>query len=259
MYLINAEDVEKESINQGISREELKVPTSIFLTFNKCIIDEFSRICGLREWEWQGVNLSPAYLPMFTKGWKGSCKGNDVAVFIPPMGASTLVSFCEELIHYGAKIIFLLCASWGFGGKCLKQGQIHLPDFAVGVDGTSPHYGNSRKRAMAEPRAFKALRDSLDSLDADWKEGGVGTCEAFYRITQEMVDDFRKQGCLSMENGETMALYCLADEYSIPIGVLLQPYIDLEKGWEISYMGDKYKETGKIQALAAIGASKILL
>lgn len=56
----------------------------------------------------------------------------------------------------------------------------------------------------------------------------MGCCEAFYRITPELADEFREQGCLSMENGETAALYSLAKERDIPIGVLLQPYIDLE-------------------------------
>jgi len=31
-----------------------------------------------------------------------------------------------------------------------------------------------------------------------------------------------------MESGETAALYSLAKERDLPIGVLLQPYIDLE-------------------------------
>jgi hypothetical protein len=62
-----------------------------------------------------------------------------------------------------------------------------------------------------------------------------------------------------MENGETAALYCLARERDIPIGVLLQPYIDLEQGWRISFMGEKYAETGRLQVHAAIEASRILL
>ena len=62
-----------------------------------------------------------------------------------------------------------------------------------------------------------------------------------------------------MENGETAALYSLAKERDIPIGVLLQPYIDLEQGWSLSYMGEKYSQSGRLQVHAALEASRALL
>jgi len=111
----------------------------------------------------------------------------------------------------------------------------------------------------AEPRAFKALASALDEAEAAWKEGGVGSCEALYRITPELADEFRQQGCLSVDNGEVAALYALAKERDIPSGVLLQPYIDLEGGWRVSYMGQKYADGGRLQAQAAIEAARILL
>lgn len=87
----------------------------------------------------------------------------------------------------------------------------------------------------------------------------MGCCEAFYRITPELAHEFREQGCLSMENGETAALYSLAKERDIPIGVLLHPYIDLEQGWSLSYMAAKYSESGRLQVRAAVGASGTLV
>jgi len=257
MLSINPGDVEREAVASGAPRSDLEIPSLVFLTFNRCVLDKLTGASSLEEWEWPGARYTPYSGP--DKGWRGKIDGQDVAVFVPVMGASPVVSFCEELIHYGARTIFLLCASWGLGSEYLDQGEIHLPSFAVGIDGTSPHYGNRDWTAEAEPRAFKALATALDEVGATWKEGGVGSCEAFYRITAEMVEDFRQQGCLSMENGETAALYSLAKERDIPIGVLLQPYIDLEQGWKISYMGEKYVKTGQIQARAAIEASRILL
>jgi hypothetical protein len=62
-----------------------------------------------------------------------------------------------------------------------------------------------------------------------------------------------------MENGEVAAPYSLARERDIPIGVLLQPYIDLDGGWRISYMGETYAESGSLHVQAAIEASRILL
>lgn len=257
MFLIDPADVEREALAQGISRTELEVPQLVFLTFNRCVLDELSTVCNLEEWEWSGARFSPYSPP--DKGWRGKIDDQDIAVFVPHMGASPLVSFCEELILYGARTVLLLCASWGLGQAYLDEGEIHLPSFAIGMDGTSPHYGNLDWRVEAEPRAFDALATALDKVGAVWKEGGVGSCEAFYRVTPELADEFREQGCLSMENGEVAALYSLAKVHDMRIGVLLQPYIDLEQGWSISFMGEKYVESGRLQVHAAIEASRILL
>lgn len=248
MYVIEPEDVEREAIAQGSNKEDLKVPSSVFLTFNKAVLDELKEIYSFVEWNWVGGKFSP-YSSYLAKCWKGNT--DDVGVFCPPMGASPIASFCEELIYFGARTIFLLCASWSLGEEYLAKGQIHLPSFALGIDGTTLYYGNKDHRVEAESRAIKALSTALDKNNVDWKLGGVGTCEAFYRITKELVEDYRSRGCLSMENGEVSALYCLAREHNIPVGVLLQPYINLEKGWKIFFMGEKYRETCRLQARVA--------
>jgi uridine phosphorylase len=258
VYLITPANVEREALLQGINGLEMEVPHVIFLTFNQSVVQALVELTLLEEWEWPAARFSPACSPP-SQSWRGHIGAEPVAVFVPPMGPSTLTSFCEELIHYGAQVIFLLCASWGLGPSHLAEGEIHLPSFAVGVDGTSPHYGNEQWRVEAEPRAFRALATALQDLKATWKQGGVGSCEAFYRITPDLADRFRGQGCLSMENGETAALFALARAHGIPIGVLLQPYIDLQKGWSLSYMGDRYRESGHLQARAAVAASARLL
>jgi uridine phosphorylase len=258
MFLINPADVEEQALAQGADIGTLEVPRLVFLTFNQTVLEELAVLADTEEWEWPAARFTPAFSPLF-KGWRGRIGDEEIAVFVPHMGPSTLASFCEELIHYGAQAIFLLCASWGLGKSYLNEGEIHLPSFAVGIDGTSPQYGNTDGRAEAEPRSFQALSTALDELGATWKAGGVGSCEAFYRITPELADEFRVQGCLSMENGETAALFALAGAHDIPFGVLLQPYIDLEQGWSLSYMGEKYKESARLQVRAAVRASKALL
>jgi uridine phosphorylase len=258
MYLITPSDAEREALAHGIQSSALKVPRLIFLTFNQAVIQELIALSHMEQWDWPAGQFSPAFSPLF-KGWRGKIDDEEIAAFIPHMGASTLASFCEELIHYGALVIFLLCASWGLGKEYLAEGEIHLPSFAVGIDGTTPHYGNTVGRLDAEPIALEALAAALDQEGATWKQGGVGSCEAFYHITPSIADAFRRQGCLSMENGETAALFALARTHQIPIGVLLQPYIDLEQGWRLSYMGERYREAGRLQARAAAEASRVLL
>lgn len=258
MFALNPSDIEKVAKSRNITQSELRVPSSIILTFNRAVIDELSNLCDeLKEWKWKGEMFSP--YSSSRKSLIGST-GNlhEIAVFIPPMGASPLVAFSEELIYFGAKFIILLCASWGLGEEYLSKGQIQLPSFATGIDGTSIHYGNNNYNVMNEPKAFDALATALNKIGANWKKGGVGTYEAIYRLTIEIISNFRKKGCLSMENGEVASLFSLAKTQKIPIGVLLQPYIDLEKGWNISYLDEEYIETCKVQARAAIEALKIL-
>ncbi|MFX0210214.1 MAG: hypothetical protein ACFFDT_29810 [Candidatus Hodarchaeota archaeon] len=258
IFKISPSDVEKIAISQGMTRSDLKVPSSIILTFNRAILEELVKLCpNLVDWKWKGEIFSP--YSTSRKSLKGSIEDSfDIAVFMPPMGASPLTAFSEELIYFGANFIVLTCASWGLGKDYLSKGQIHLPNFAIGIDGTSIHYGNKNWRIMSEPTAFNVLSKALDKVGANWKTGGVGACEAIYRITPELTNEFREKGCLSMENGEVASLYSLAQTYKIPVGVLLQPYLDLEEGWNVKYMNEKYIESCKMQARAALEAFKIL-
>jgi uridine phosphorylase len=257
MYAINPEDVEREAKDKGVSRSNLDVPRFVVFTFSKAIVDELVNLCRLQEWDWAGASFSPYSSP--SKCFIGHLEDDRIGVVIPPMGASPLVALCEEMIYFGAEIMFLACASWGLGEKFLQKGQIHLPSFAVGIDGTSPHYGNKDQEVVCETWCRDSLATALDELEVSWKEGGVGSCEAIYHISNEMVDMFRNKGCLSLENGETASLYSLAKWRDLPIGVLLQPYIDLEQGWKISYLDEVYVETCKIQANAVYQAAISLL
>lgn len=257
MFIITPADIEKEAKSRNMPRSELEVPSSVILTYSRVVVEELKIICNLQEWKWKGEMISPYSSSRMS--FRGLIDNEyDIAVFIPPMGASPLVAFSEELIFFGAKAIILVCASWGLGKEYLSKGQIHLPSFAIGIDGTSVHYANENWNVMNEPTAFNALATALRKTGAVWKEGGVGACEAIYRITPELMNEYRMQGCLSMENGEVASLYSLAKIQKIPIGVLLQPYIDLEQGWNISFIDEKYNETFKTQARASIEALKIL-
>lgn len=249
-YLLKPADIEKNARMLGMAVSDLDVSPTSILTFNKPVVEYLDEWCGLREQSLSNNELC-AYAAA-PRSWKGAFAGHSVSVFIPPMGASPIAAFCEELIHFGSSRIYLVCASWSLGEKHLGKGQIHLPNVAVGMDGTTYHYGNVNYRVEAESDTQSALRDALSELGADWKEGGVGCCEAFYRITREMVCSFRDQGCLSMDNGEVAVLYSLAREKGIKVGVLLQPYIDLEKGFDIFYLDETYRETCRMQVRAVL-------
>ncbi|TFF96412.1 hypothetical protein EU546_01460 [Candidatus Thorarchaeota archaeon] len=256
MYMLDPSQIEADAKQEGLSREDLVVPEAVVLTFSGVVRSDFAESYGMKIWRWPGWKFSPYSTP--SQAFKGSASGVNTAVVIPPMGASPLIAMCEELSHFGAQTILLLCASWSLGPDRLAKGEIQLPTFAVGLDGTSPHYGNSGFRVKSQKRVDQALSSALDESRAEWKTGGVGSCEAIYRISQEMVDDYVKMGCLSMENGETAALFSLAKVKDLNVGILLQPYLDLTQGWAISYMDDAYKTACHSQAEAAMLALKTL-
>ncbi|NHJ12979.1 MAG: hypothetical protein EAX95_04845 [Candidatus Thorarchaeota archaeon] len=256
MFLISPEQIRKEAELQGVPKSQLGAPRVAILTFNKAILDEIRNQCGMQEWQWAGWRFSPYSAPSVSL--VGFLDDIEVALVVPPMGASPLTALCHELIHFGTRALFLLCASWSLGPEYLNKGEIHLPTSALGIDGTSIHYGSPDGEIENESRAFEALAQVLDEISTAWKQGPVGSCEAIYRVTPELAMDYRNRGCLSMENGEAAALYSLARVTGTAIGVLFQPYIDLTKGWSASYMDAVYLETCRIQAKAALRAVRIL-
>ncbi|TFG32019.1 hypothetical protein EU528_04550 [Candidatus Thorarchaeota archaeon] len=254
MFLVNPEQIRRAAISAGIHQNELSVPPILIMTFCSAIVEEIVVSCRMKEWSWIGSRFSPYSIS--TQSFVGTHNEIPFALIVPPMGASPLISLCEEFIHFGTRAIFLVCASWSLGRKFLDNGEIHLPTISIGFNGTSPHYGSSPDRVSCEPRGYAVLKESLEQTCASWRSGAVGSCEALYRITPELVADFRSKGCFSVENGETGALYSLGKEKDITVGVLLQPYLDLTEGWRVEYMNDIYKNTCLTQAQVVLNATE---
>lgn len=250
MYAIKPKQIEDDAERTGVPRENLRVPEAVVLTFSDTMGSQLIGLGAMHEWNWPGWRFCPYSSP--ARSYLGSVKGVEVGLIFPPMGASPVTALCEELAHFGSRLFLLLCASWSLGQDWLARGQIQVPSFAVGLDGTSPHYGNKGFRIHADETTLQALSCSLREMGASWKEGGVGSCEAIYRITPDMIEDYKSTGCLSMENGETAALFALACQKRFNMGVLLQPYIDLTRGWTVSYMDETYRRTCFVQARAAV-------
>jgi hypothetical protein len=255
--MLSPEQVKREAISAGINQEKLAVPPVLIMTFNNAIIEELVASCSMKEWNWAGSEFTPYASP--TRSFIGRHRNTPLAMIVPPMGASPMIALCEEFIYFGTRLIFLLCASWSLGKKYLDKGQIHLPTFGVGINGTSPHYSAVADRMFCELKIRDALSQSLDKVKASWKLGGIGSCEAPYRITTNLAAEFRNLGCISVDNGETDALYSFGKKRNVAVGALLQPYIDLTEGWRKDYMDEKYTETCHLQARAALDAIESIL
>jgi len=236
----------------GLTDRDLRLSGIAVLTFGRGVVERLVERCGLADAQWLGPHVHPYSAPQVTK--RGSYEGLDVIVLVPPMGASPLACTVEDLIACGVRAVFLACASWSLGPP-VQFGDLIVPSFAGGPDGTSIHYRNTGDRIVADPAVVSALSAAAREHEAPVHIGGNASCEALYRITEPMVGSFRKQGCLSMENGEAATLFAVCRSLGVLGGAIFQPYIDLAQGWDPSRLNDVYQATCRLQADVVLDAA----
>lgn len=251
-WLVTPEQTISVARQAGLSDQDLHLSGIAILTFNKPIVDRLEELCGLKDAVWIGPQHHPYAAPNLVK--RGEYEGLDIAVLVPPMGASPLSCIIEDLVACGIEAVFLVCAAWSLGPP-VRFGDLIVPQFSVGPNGTSIHYGNTSGRVEAEPAVVNALAQASRKRGATVHVGGNATCEALYRITPRMVEDFRKEGCLCMENGEASTLLSVCHTLGVPGGVLFQPYIDLLQGWDPSRLDEQYQAACRLQAEVTVEAS----
>jgi hypothetical protein len=255
MWLITPEQTLTAARLSGPGEKSLGIPGVAVLTFNKSIVDRMGELCGLVDATWLGPHHHPYAAAEIVK--HGEYDGVDITLLVPPMGASPLACIAEDLASCGAKGVFLVCAAWSLGTP-VQLGDVIVPAYSVGSDGTSIHYGNTSGRVDADPLVVKALDESCRERGARVHVGENASCDALYRITPEMVEKFRNQGCLCMDNGEANTLLAVAHTRGMLAGVLFQPYIELSRGWDPNWLGDRYRATCRLQAEVILDACTAL-
>jgi hypothetical protein len=253
MWMITPQQTLSVARQTGLSDEELKLADVAVLTFSKSVVERLEELCGLQEATWIAPWHHPYAAAEVVK--RGAFEGTDIAVLVPPMGASPLACIVEDLAACGVQAIFLVCAAWSLGPP-LQFGDLIVPAFSVGPDGTSIHYGNTSGYVSADPAVVEALAAAARARGATVHVGGNATCEAMYRITPQMAEEFRRRGCLCMDNGEASTLFALARSLNIRGGVLFQPYIELAQGWNPVWLRDeRYRDACRLQAEIVLEAS----
>ena len=255
--LITPEQTLSTARQNGLEDKELKLTGMGVLTFSKAVVDRLEELCQLKDAEW----LSPSHHPYAASPIvkRGAFQEWEVTVLVPPMGASPLACAIEDLVTCGVKAVFLVCAAWSLGSP-IQFGDLIVPAFSIGPDGTSIHYGNDEGEVHTAPEVVEALVESCQFLGARHHTGGNGTCEAIYRITPQMAEGFRSRGCLCMDNGEANTLISITHTMGIAGGVLFQPYIDLNTGWDPAILRqEQYLTTCRLQAEAVLQAGVRLM
>ena len=251
-HFITPEQTAAAGREAGLAGEDLRLNGVAVLTFNRGVVERLEELCDLEDANWLGPHVHPYAGPHVVK--RGERNGLGIMVLVPAMGASPFACTVEDLIAGGVDAVFLACAAWSLGPP-VSFGDVVVPSFAVGSDGTSIHYGNSAGRIEADPAVVEALATAARRRSATVHVGGNATCEALYRITPEMAASFRQQGCLSMENGEAAVLFAVCRSLGVPGGAIFQPYIDLAEGWNPGRLDDAYQATCRLQADVVLDAA----
>jgi uridine phosphorylase len=256
-YLITAEQTLSVARQVGLREADLTRTGIAIVTFSKPVVERLEDLCGLEDTTWISQPHHPYAAARVVK--RGRFQGLEVTTIIPPMGASPLACIAEDLIACGVEAIFLVCAAWSLGPP-VAFGDLIVPAFSLGPDGTSIHYGNQSGVVHAHQDVVLALEQSCRARGARLHVGGNATCEALYRITPQTVHDARCHGCLCIDNGEASTLFALARTFGVPCGVLFQPYIDLTQGWNPGALREPhYRATCGLQAEVALEAATRLL
>jgi hypothetical protein len=256
-YLITPEQTLSAARLAGLDQDDLNLSGIAVVTFSKHVLVWLDKLCGLQDAPW----ISPPHHPYAAAriAKRGQFQGQTITALVPPMGASPLACLVEDLVACGVQVIFLVCAAWSLGPP-LAFGDLMIPTFCVGRDGTSIHYGHNRNKVYARQEVMQALREACRARRARVHVGGNASCEALYRITPHMADDFQRRGCLSMDNGEASTLLAMACTLDVLGGVLFQPYIDLTRGWDPEPLrGGRYRATCRLQAEVALEAGATLM
>ena len=256
MGLVTPQQTLEAARQAGLSDEQLSLGEVAVLTFSKAVVDRMEEMCALKNAEWISQRLHPYAAPRVVK--RGVFQGIGVSVLVPPMGASPLACIVEDLVACGVQAVFLVCAAWSLGPP-VRFGDLIVPTFSVGPDGTSIHYGNGAGQVQASPGVVDAITAACHAVGVRFHVGGNGSCEALYRISPLMVSDFQKAGFLSVDNGEASTLLAASHVLHFHAGVLFQPYIELEKGWNPALLeGELYASTCAAQAEVSLRAAALL-
>ena len=256
-YLVTPKQTLAAARQAGLGDEQLTLSDVAVLTFSKAVMDRLEILCGLEEACWIGPQHHPYAAARLVK--RGACDGVGITAVVPPMGSSPLACIVEDLVACGARAVFLICAAWSLGPP-VQFGDLIIPSFSLGPDGTSCHYGNSKEVARASPEVVQALTAACREKGVRYHSGGNGSCEAIYRVTPGMAAGYKDQDCLCMDNGEASTLFAITRRLGVLGGALFQPYIDLAKGWRPSRLRNAcYQKACHLQAEIFLVASTRLV
>lgn len=237
-YCLSSKDIINATIKQTKKkREDFEIDSIVILFFSKSLIDYLKKNAKVTEIEW----LSPYHPYGGGNVFRIEYNNINFTAISPPMGASPIASVIEDAIFLNAKMILLVCGSWGIGKK-VKLLDFLIPTYTLGPDGTSIHYGrNIEEEIEVDKDIVELLTEETKNITNNFHNGKNYSKEAFYRINEEEIQSLRKKGIISMENGELNVLATLAKQNGVKFGAIFYSYYNPLEGWKIPWLDVKYK------------------
>lgn len=134
------------------------------------------------------------------------------------IGAPVTVANMEELIAFGIKR-FLIVGRAGCLQSYLPTGQFVVCDRAIRDEGTSHHYLKNAKYSYASPELVKKTTKTFLRHGTPFSLGTTWTIDAPYRETKKEVDQYRKQGALTVEM-EAASVFAVAQVRHVQAGAI---------------------------------------
>jgi len=254
-YCLTSKDVVQAAIKaSNKNMKDFEVDKNVMIIFSGGLLNYLKEKADLKESDW----LLPFHPYGGGKLHRGKYEDLPLSVILPSMGASPMASIAEDLIFCGAKIILLVCGSWGIGEKVNLLDYI-IPSHGLGPDGTSLHYGRKLNEQVELNKDIVDIFTEEAKRRADnYHIGKNYSKEAFYRINKQEILDLQKKGCISMENGELNVLATICIKNNIKFGAFFYSYYNPLEGWNISWKDERYQDCVKLQGDISLATIKRL-
>ena len=248
-YCLTSKDVvltAMQATNKNM--EDFEVDPNVMIIFSGILLNYLKEKAKLVKSDW----LLPFHPYASESLHRGQYKHIPLTVIVPPMGPSPLASVAEDLIFCGAKVILLVCGSWGIG-EIVELLDYLIPTHGLGQDGTSIHYGRKINEELElNKEIVNIFMEETKKRTRNYHIGKNYSKEAFYRITKSEIYELQKKGCISMENGEINILTTICREKQINFGAIFYNYYSPLEGWNISWKEDRYKDCVEIEGEIAL-------
>lgn len=124
-------------------------------------------------------------------------KNPNILFYLSPIGAPTTVGILEEITYALDIKNIVMYGSCGVLDKNITAGKIIVPTKAYRDEGTSYHYQPASD--FIDIKCEHVVSDILESIGVDYVKGYIWTTDAFYRETEEIYEERKRQGCIAVE------------------------------------------------------------
>ncbi len=248
-YCLTSKDLVETAMKvANKNMDDFKVDPYVMIVFSGSLLEYLKEKANLVQSDW----LAPFHPYGGTRIHRGKYDNLPITVMMPQMGASPMASVAEDLIFCGAKVILLVCGSWGISDK-VKLLDFIIPTHALGPDGTSIHYGRKfNEEIELNKEILNIFIEETKKRTTKYHIGKNYSKEAFYRINKQEIFELQKKGCISMENGEVNVLSTICKLNNIKFGVIFYSYYNPLEDWNVSWLEEDYKDCVNLEGEIAL-------